>query len=72
MDRRGSLFPAIVLILIGGYFLLQVSGLDEAVEIARQCPALEHGLTVEVRPVAEQCSIMQRMGMEYAHAPAKT
>jgi hypothetical protein len=40
---------------VGGYFYLQVAGLDEAVEIAKQCPALEHGCVVEVRPVAERC-----------------
>jgi hypothetical protein len=45
---------------IGGYFLLQVSDLDEAVEIAQQCPALEYGLDVEVRRIAEQCPPFQR------------
>jgi hypothetical protein len=45
---------------IGGYFLLQVS-LDEAIEIAKQCPALKYGLNVEVRPVVEQCTSIDRM-----------
>lgn len=40
---------------IGGYFLLNVGSLDEAVEIAKRCPALLHGLTVEVRPIAPSC-----------------
>lgn len=56
---------------IGGYFLLQVDDMAEAVEIARQCPALDYGLTVEVRPVAEQCSLMQRLGLRYDRAPAE-
>ena len=47
---------------IGGYFLLQLTNLDEAVEIARQCPLLDYGLTVEVRPVAAQCPALQRAG----------
>ena len=55
---------------IGGYFLLQVANLDEAVAIARECPILEYGSTVEVRPVAEQCRQMQRAREEIAHAPA--
>ena len=55
---------------IGGYFLLQVDGLDEAVEIAKECPALEYGVTVEVRPVAEQCPPMQRVSELFAHATA--
>jgi hypothetical protein len=46
---------------IGGYFLLQVDDLEEAVEIAKQCPALEYGLDVEVRPLAEECPPFQRV-----------
>src|ERR1700722_10631314 len=49
---------------IGGYFLLQVS-FDEAVEIAKECPALKHGVTVEVRPVIDQCSSMDRLDLTY-------
>jgi len=45
---------------IGGYFYLQVADLDEAVEIAKQCPGLDYGVTVEVRPVAEMCTVRQR------------
>ncbi len=37
---------------VGGYFFLTVASLDEATDIARQCPGLPLGLTVEVRPVA--------------------
>src|SRR5689334_10320452 len=49
---------------IGGYFLLHVADLDEAVEIAQQCPILEYGSTVEVRPVAERCPTTERHGIE--------
>lgn len=42
---------------IGGYFLLEVANLEEAVAIARNCPALPHGLTVEVRPLAPACPV---------------
>ncbi|MDB5335936.1 MAG: YCII-related domain protein [Planctomycetaceae bacterium] len=42
---------------IGGYFLIYVSGEEEAVEIARQCPSLQFGMTVEVRPVAAVCPL---------------
>ena len=45
---------------IGGYFLLQVDDIDEAVEIAKQCPGLDYGIDVEVRPVAEQCTARAR------------
>jgi hypothetical protein len=43
---------------IGGYFLLQVDSLDQAVAIAQDCPGLEYGAIVEVRPVAEMCPAM--------------
>ena len=42
---------------IGGYFLLQVNTLDEAVAIAKECPGLPHGAKIEVRPVAEKCPL---------------
>jgi len=55
---------------IGGYFLLQVKSLDEAVAIARECPGLAHGAVVEVRPVAAECPIGEeaRAGAQHAHA----
>jgi hypothetical protein len=55
---------------IGGYFLLQLDDFNEALEIAKECPGLEYGLTVEVRPVAEQCAVMQRVNELLAHATA--
>lgn len=44
---------------IGGYFLISVPSLEEAVAIARQCPGLEHGAVVEIRPVALECTAAQ-------------
>jgi len=55
---------------IGGYFLLQVEDLDEAVAIAKQCPVLEYGSTVEVRPVAEECPTFRRVKEQLADAVA--
>jgi|ERR1041385_5470802 hypothetical protein len=42
---------------VGGYFLLQVNTLDEALAIAKECPGLDYGAIVEVRPVAEACPL---------------
>src|SRR3954463_9741912 len=42
---------------IGGYFLLRVNTMDEAVAIAKGCPGLPHGAKVEVRPVAAECPV---------------
>src|SRR5882724_4103967 len=46
---------------IGGYFLLQVNSLDEAVAIAKDCPALEYGGKVEVRPIAADCPMAETL-----------
>src|SRR6516225_9454259 len=40
---------------IGGYFLLQVNGFNEAIAVPQSSPSLQHGTQVEVRPVAEEC-----------------
>ena len=45
---------------IGGYFYLQVVDENEALEIARECPGLQYGAIVELRPVAEMCSVHER------------
>lgn len=42
---------------IGGYFLLQVDTMEEAVAIAKECPGLAYGAKVEVRQVMEQCPL---------------
>ena len=45
--------------VIGGYFFLTVADIDEATEIAKQCPGLPLGLTVEVRPVADVSPVLE-------------
>ena len=50
---------------IGGYFYLQVADENEAIQIAQQCPGLEYGAVVEVRPVAEMCTVRAR-ALEHA------
>ena len=51
---------------IAGYFLLQVNSFDEAVEIAQNYPALNYDATVELRPVAPECSVNQILRQESA------
>jgi hypothetical protein len=45
--------------VVGGYFMLTVATLDEATAIARQCPGLAQGLTVEVRPVVPRSPVLE-------------
>ena len=60
---------------IGGYFMLQVDTMDEALAIAKQCPGLDYGAIVEVRQIAEVCPMNKCAqdhadGKELAHALA--
>lgn len=45
---------------IAGYFFLTVADEKEAIEIAKQCPGLDYGSIVEVRPVADISAVKQR------------
>ena len=36
---------------IAGFFIIRADSLEEAVEVAKGCPGLEYGQTVEVRPI---------------------
>jgi hypothetical protein len=56
---------------IAGFFLLEVGSLEEAAEIAKEYPALEYGATVEVRPVAPECSLNQVVAEKSARQPAR-
>ncbi len=55
---------------IGGYFLLKVPTLEDAVAIAKDCPGLPYGIRVEVRPVAGECPVAAEVRTEnqLAHA----
>ena len=56
---------------IGGYFMLRVETLEEAVAIGKQCPGLPYGIKVEVRQVADMCPMARELGIEYQTAGAK-
>ena len=43
---------------IAGYFRIAVGSMDEAVCIAQECPILQYGATIEVRPIADLCRAM--------------
>lgn len=51
---------------IGGYFMLNVATMDEAVAIAQQCPGLPYGAKVEVRPVLSECPLKRENKIEEA------
>jgi len=43
---------------VAGYILLQADNLDEAVAIAKECPGLDYGISVEVRLVDQQIGLL--------------
>jgi hypothetical protein len=42
---------------IGGYLLLDVETIEEAIAIAQSSPSLPYGTSIEVRPLAEECPL---------------
>jgi len=50
--------------VVGGYIVVRAAGLDAATAIARQCPLLEYGITLDVRAMVDECSIAQRLREE--------
>ena len=56
--------------LVGGFFLLTVDSLDEATELARACPNLRYGMSIEVRPIAGACHVARSIGWETMRGPA--
>jgi hypothetical protein len=37
--------------VLGGYYMIEAASYDKAIELARDCPQLEYGGTIEVRQV---------------------
>lgn len=51
---------------IGGYFLLNVATMDQALAIAKECPGLPYGIRVEVRQLAGECPMAAQIRSEEA------
>ncbi|HET6406382.1 MAG TPA: YciI family protein [Chthoniobacteraceae bacterium] len=51
---------------VGGYILLEVGSLDEAMKIAGEWPLLDYEAFVEVRPVLDQCIPMTMIEQQAA------
>ena len=55
---------------VGGYLLLDAGTLEKAVAIAQSCPTLDFGITIEVRPVLDECPVFKRAKERLALATA--
>ena len=47
--------------VVGGYLTIAVDSLAEATAIARECPTLDYGISIEIRPVLDECPISKRL-----------
>ena len=58
--------------MIGGYLMLDVETLDEALAIAKSYPCLQYDITIEVRPLLNECPCFtrarERLGLNTAVA----
>ena len=55
---------------VGGFLQIEAKSLEEALAIAKTCPTLEYGITIEVRPVLDECPIFKRAQEQLALATA--
>ncbi len=46
---------------VGGYVMLAAGSFDEALAIAKTAPMLEHGVIIELRPLADECPVMEKL-----------
>ncbi len=54
---------------VAGYFMVRVADIEEATEIAKLCPGLPYGSTVEIRKLMERCGASQMAEKpEFAHS----
>ena len=56
--------------VVGGYLIVEVAHLNEAIAIARECPTLDFGIEVEVRPMLDDCPISARLRQNQSLAAA--
>ena len=47
--------------VIGGYLIVAVDTMADATAIARECPTLDHGISIEVRPLLWECPVTKRI-----------
>jgi hypothetical protein len=46
---------------VGGYVMLSAGSFDEALAIGKTAPMLEHGVTIELRQLADECPAMAKL-----------
>ncbi len=54
---------------VGGYSILAVETLQEAIEIAKTAPFLDFEGSIEIRPMLDECPVFQRIRERYGLVP---
>ena len=49
---------------VGGYIVLTADDMEEAVALAEECPMLDYGGTIEVRPISAMCAAMEQANIK--------
>ena len=55
---------------VGGFLQIEADNLEAAIAIAKTCPTLDYGITIEVRQVVEECPCFKRAQEQLALATA--
>lgn len=53
---------------IGGFLAIDADDIETVVRLAKEDPVLRHGVTLEIRPLAEECPVEARMKQTLANA----
>ncbi len=57
--------------VVGGYFVISAAGMDEVTALVQQCPNLKHGMTIEIRPIADACHLALSLGWQTMREPGR-
>jgi hypothetical protein len=55
--------------VVAGFFLLTGTTLEEVTALARECPNLPNGMTIEIRPIAGACHLARSIGWDTMRGP---
>ena len=55
---------------VGGYVILEVESLEEAIRIGELCPLLDYGSAVEVRPLKGRCATLTEVKERLSRTPS--
>lgn len=55
--------------LVGGFLMIDLASMEEAVAIAEACPSLQYGMEIEIRPLSPTCHLARSLGWSTMQEP---